>query len=99
MFQPPTSIEAHTKAAINGDSVALGVVFQFYRPRLQAHALRICGNTPLAQDAVQDTFISSFTHLKSLRDANLFYPWLKKILVHRCYQLLKKERSVGFDEN
>ena len=99
MFQPPSSIEAQTKAAINGDSVALGVVFQFYRPRLQAHALRICGNTPLAQDAVQDTFISALTHLNSLRDANVFYPWLKRILVNRCYQILKKERSVSFDEN
>src|SRR5262249_10262419 len=88
-----------TKAAINGDSTALGVVFQFYRPRLLAHALRICGNTSVAQDAVQDAFIAALTHLSSLRDTNLFYPWLKKILVNRCYQLLKKEKSVGFEEN
>jgi RNA polymerase sigma-70 factor (ECF subfamily) len=60
--------------------------------------LRICGNTPLAQDAVQDTFISALLHLNSLRNPLLFYPWLKKILVNRCYQLLKKEKTVGFDE-
>lgn len=98
MFQPPQEIETHIRAAINGDAVALGIVFQFYRARLLAHALRICGNTPLAQDAVQDTFISALTHLKSLRDEKMFYPWMKKILVNRCFQLLKKERSVGFDE-
>ena len=98
MFQPPQEIESHTIAAINGDSVALGIVFQFYRARLLAHALRICGNSPLAQDAVQDTFISALTNLKSLRDPKVFYPWLRKILFNRCYQLLKKERSVGFDE-
>src|SRR5690242_3518052 len=99
MFQPPPSIESQTNAAIHGDSAALGVVFQFYRPRLQAHALRICGNSPVAQDVVQDTFISAFTHLKSLRDPKLFYPWLRKILVNHCYRLLKKERSVNFDEH
>lgn len=98
MFEPPPSIREQTRAALAGDSSALGVVFQFYRPRLQAHALRICGNTPVAQDAVQDTFISALTHLHSLRDATVFYPWLKKILVNRCYRLLQKERTVGFDE-
>jgi RNA polymerase sigma-70 factor (ECF subfamily) len=99
MFEVPATIQAHTKAAIHGDSAALGIVFQFYRPRLLAHALRICGNTPLAQDAVQDAFISALTHLTALRDSNLFYPWMKKILVNRCYQLLKNEKSIGFEEN
>ena len=99
MFEAPATIQIHTRAALSGDSAALGIVFQYYRPRLQAHALRICGNTPLAQDAVQDTFISALTHLSSLRDVNLFYPWLKRILINRCYQLLKKEKSVGLEEN
>jgi RNA polymerase sigma factor (sigma-70 family) len=99
MFEVPPSIQTHTEAAVQGDSTALGIVFQFYRPRLQAHALRICGNTPLAQDAVQDTFISALLHLKSLRNTAVFYPWLKRILINRCYQLLKKENTVGFDEN
>jgi RNA polymerase sigma factor (sigma-70 family) len=98
MFETPLSIEEQTKAALAGDSSALGVVFQFYRPRLHAHALRICGNMPVAQDAVQDTFISALTHLQSLRDSAVFYPWLKKILVNRCYRLLRKERTAGFDE-
>src|SRR4029079_18705373 len=61
---------------------------------LLAHALRICGNTPVAQNAVQDTFISAFTHWQGLRNAEVFYPWLKKILVKNCYLLLRRERSV-----
>jgi len=92
MFEAPVTIQVQTTAAIHGDSTALGTVFQFYRPRLLAHALRICGNTPLAQDAVQDTFISAFTHLQSLKNADSFYPWLKRILVNICYRLLSKER-------
>ena len=99
MFDIPFSISEHTQAAIKGDAGAMGIVFQYYRPRLLAHALRICGNTPLAQDAVQDTFISAFTHLSSLREASFFYPWLKKILVNNCYQLLRKERFTEFTDN
>lgn len=68
-------------------------LFQLYRPQLYVHALRIVGNTPIAQDAVQDTFISAFTHISSLRDISLFYPWLKRILLNNCYLALRKEKS------
>ena len=89
----PESIRRCIDAAIGGDATAMGTAFQWFRPRLYAHALRICGNTPVAQDAVQDTFIGAFTHLDSLREPASFYPWLKRILVNNCYQLLRKERS------
>ena len=94
-MEVPASIRDKTSAALNGDTSAAGVIFEWYRPRLYAHALRICGNTPLAQDAVQDTFIAAFTHLDKLRNAEVFYPWLKKILVNNCLQLLRKEKFVS----
>src|SRR5688572_14529488 len=90
----PLTIQQKTKAAILGDAHSFGDVFEYYRPRLLSHAFRICGNSPIAQDAVQDTFISAFTHLTTLRDSFVFYPWLKKILVNNCYLLLRRERSV-----
>lgn len=99
MIEIPGSITARTAEALDGNDASFGTVFQFYRPRLHAHALRICGNTPVAQDAVQDTFISAFTHLSALRDSSLFYPWLKKILVNNCYLLLRKERSTEFTDH
>lgn len=80
-------------AALRGDTVAFGTVFEWCRPRLRLIALRYCGNTPLAQDAVQDAFIAAFTHLNTLRDASLVMPWLKKITANTCLQLLRKEGS------
>ena len=70
------------EAAIKGDAEAISSLFQLYRPKLFVYALRIMGNTPAAQDIMQDTFISAFTHIASLRNASLFYPWLKKILLN-----------------
>ena len=93
MFRAPLAIEDKTQAALQGDSGAFGSLFQWYSPRLYAHALRICGNTPLAQDAVQETFLSAFIHRSSLRNPGLFYPWLKRILVNHCYRLLNRERG------
>ncbi|GEM_PF-108565 len=98
MNHTPPSVAKKITDAIAGNSVSLGNVFQYYRPRLMAHALRICGNTPLAQDAVQDTFISAFTNLHTLRNPSMFYPWLKKILVNNCYLLMRREKSTGISE-
>ncbi|MGE5313632.1 MAG: RNA polymerase sigma factor [Acidobacteriota bacterium] len=92
LIEIPPRIREHTRAAVCGDAAAVGIVFQWYRPRLHAHALRICGHTQLAQDAVQDAFISAFTHLSALRDPDVFYPWLRRILINTCYRMMKKER-------
>ena len=95
MIDLPVSIREKTNAALKGDTVAMGTLFEWFRPRLYAHALRICGNTPLAQDAVQDTFIAAYTHLASVKNEQHFYPWLKKILVHTCFRLKRRENSVS----
>jgi len=93
-MEVPASIQTKIKIAIGGDMVSFGDVFEYFRPRLLAHAYRICGNSPIAQDAVQDTFISALTQLGKLRDSLFFYPWLKKILINNCYLLIRRERSV-----
>ena len=95
MVSVPSTILEKTQAALQGDSNAFGTLFQWYGPRLLAHAVRICGNTPLAKDAVQETFISAFIHHSSLRDASSFYPWLKKILTNHCLHILRKEKSIA----
>jgi RNA polymerase sigma factor (sigma-70 family) len=95
MLKVPPPIEDKTSAALQGDASAFGTLFQWYNPRLYAHALRICGNTPLAKDAVQETFLSAFLHRASLRNPALFYPWLKRILANHCYRLLSKEKACG----
>lgn len=87
-------IRDKTEAALSGDAAAMGLLFEWYRPKLYVHALRLCGNTPLAEDALQETFISAFTHLPSLRNPSVFYPWLRKILMNNCFLLLRKEKSL-----
>jgi RNA polymerase sigma-70 factor (ECF subfamily) len=87
-----TEIQQRVKEAKSGDTLSMAFLFQLYRPQLYAHALRVVGN-PMAYDVVQDTFISAFTHISSLRDISLFYPWLKKILLNNCYLALRKEKS------
>lgn len=82
-------------AALNGDSQMLNILFNRYRPQVYSVALRILGNTPAAEDAVQEAFITAYTHLGQLKNPDAFLPWLKKITANCCYQLLRKEKPLN----
>jgi RNA polymerase sigma-70 factor (ECF subfamily) len=89
---PPDMVEK-ADAAIHGNGAAAGYLFEWFRAPLFAHALRVCGNTPLAQDVLQEAFITAYTKLSSLRDGASFYPWLRSILLRKCYRIINKETS------
>ena len=42
MIEFPDTIKQKTFAALNGDAAAMGSLFEWFRPRLYAHALRVC---------------------------------------------------------
>jgi RNA polymerase sigma-70 factor (ECF subfamily) len=50
-----------------------------------AIACRILRDTALAEDAVQAALVVAWRELRTLRDANLFEPWLHRILTNECY--------------
>lgn len=70
----------------------INFLFKKFNPFVQALALQICGNTAEAEDAVQDAWITVFTHGHQLRQADLFLPWLKRIVINSCHQLTRKGR-------
>jgi len=43
-------------------------------------ALKLCGNSALAKDAVQETFITAWLKIQQLKNPAAFESWLKKIL-------------------
>ena len=47
-------------------------------------AMAILGREDEARDAVQDTLVSAWRELGSLRDPGAFDAWLTRILVNRC---------------
>jgi RNA polymerase sigma-70 factor (ECF subfamily) len=73
-------------------------LFQKFNPFVQALALKLCGNTAEAEDAVQDAWITVFTHSHQLRHADSFLPWLKRIVINSCHQLTRKGKRMVFVE-
>lgn len=51
----------------------------------------------LAQDAVQEIYISALKNLNKLNDPTLFIAWLNQISFHVCYDMTKKRHGDSID--
>jgi RNA polymerase sigma-70 factor (ECF subfamily) len=71
--------------ARRGDAEAFDSLARMVGDRCMAIAFRILRDADLAEDAVQTAFISAWRELRSLRNPDLFEPWLHRILTHACY--------------
>jgi RNA polymerase sigma factor (sigma-70 family) len=84
--------------ALRGDAFALNSLFDSCRPQVWSIALGICGNTPAAEDAVQDALVLAYTRLSQLKDPAAFLPWVCQIVRNCCYQALRKEKAIASRE-
>ena len=71
--------------AKRGDEEAFDALAREVGDRCMAIACRILRDTALAEDAVQAALVVAWRELRTLRDANLFEPWLHRILTNECY--------------
>jgi RNA polymerase sigma-70 factor (ECF subfamily) len=74
--------------ARDGDVDAFAVLVDRYGPQLHRLAGAIVGPDEAA-DATQEALLSAWRQLPGLRDTDRFEPWLRRILVNRCRNLLR----------
>ena len=60
-------------------------------------AVRIVNNSQEAEDIMQDAFLSAFSKIKTFKAEVSFGAWLKRIVVNKSLDFLKK-RKVLFEE-
>lgn len=53
---------------------------------------RIIGNQEVAEDVLQEAFVSAFQNIKSYQGKASFGAWLKKIVVNRAISHLRKQQ-------
>lgn len=75
--------------AQNGDREAFEEIAASVVGRLYGTATLIIRDPDAASDAVQETLISVWQNLPSLRDPNAFGGWLNSILVRSCYRAIR----------
>jgi RNA polymerase sigma-70 factor (ECF subfamily) len=75
-----------------GDQEAHFKLYKLYSKAMYNVGYRITGNEADAEDALQEAFISAFRNLESYRGDASFGSWIKKIVINKAINLLKKRK-------
>ena len=77
----------------SGNSKAQFRLYDQYSKAMYNLAYRILNNREDAEDILQEAFIECFRSISSFRFESTFGAWLKRIVVNKCINHLKKKKT------
>ena len=80
-----------------GDTKAQFELYKLYYKPMYNVCLRIVGNEAEAEDVMQEAFLKAFSKIDTYEGIVSFGAWLKKIVINRSLDYLKK-RKIKFEE-
>jgi RNA polymerase sigma-70 factor, ECF subfamily len=80
--------------AKNGERNAFSELVCIHAQGVRNVIYRLYGNTQLAEDAAQETFIQAWLHLASYRPQTSLRNWLYRIAVNAATDMLRKEKRI-----
>ncbi len=83
-------------AAKSGDVAAFEELVNRYERKIFRLTMNITGNREDAEDAMQDAFLKSYSHLKTFQGDSRFYTWLVRIAANEALMRLRKRRPNQF---
>jgi RNA polymerase sigma factor (sigma-70 family) len=89
-------------AAMNGNSVAFGELFNRHKRRIFHLAHRIMRNHEDAEDVVQEAFQLAYVHLHDFKGGSRFSTWLSRIAINVALMKLRKKArkvEISIDEH
>ena len=99
LSSPSQSEETHQRderlvsAAKTGSTAAFSELFSFYSKNILKRTLSITGNMQDAEDAMQETFLRAFVHLKQFNGKSKFSTWLTRVAINSSLMLLRRKRT------
>jgi RNA polymerase sigma-70 factor (ECF subfamily) len=82
-----------------GDRDAYFRLYKLYSRSMYNVGYRIVNNLEEAEDVLQEAFISAFDNLEAYRGDSTFGAWLKRIVVNKAINHLKKRKMERFPED
>jgi RNA polymerase sigma factor (sigma-70 family) len=79
---------------IDGDRQALCELYNLYSRAMFNVAMRILNSREDAEEALQDAFTEAFLKLRTFRYESTFGSWLKRIVINRCINLVRKKKMI-----
>jgi RNA polymerase sigma factor (sigma-70 family) len=67
-------------------------LYQRYSPKMLSVCYRYARNREDAEDMLQEAFIKVFTQLHQYKGLGAFEGWVRKVVVHTCINVIKKEK-------
>jgi RNA polymerase sigma factor (sigma-70 family) len=87
------SDETLVEAAKRGESMVFTALSERYRQQLIRAAHRITRTCEDAEDAVQDTLLRAFLHMRDFDGRSSFGTWLTRIAINSALMILRKKRT------
>lgn len=82
-----------------GERDAFYRIYQLYVKAMYNVGFRITGREDDAEDVVQEAFTSAFSNLDSYRGEASFGAWLKRIVVNKAINVLKRRKHEALPED
>ena len=71
---------------------AFGEIVYLFQDMAYSLAYGILDDFHLAQDAVQESFVTAYRQLPQLREVKAFPGWFKQIIVSQCHRLIRNKQ-------
>ncbi len=85
--------EAILAGCLQKDSVAQKELYARYSPKMLSVCYRFAHNREDAEDMLQEGFIKVFSQIHTFRSQGAFEGWVRRIVVHTCINILKKNKK------
>ena len=92
MINDSAPLTLFVQGARDGDRNAFEHLVRHSYDGLYALARRILGDPSDAEDATQDALLRAWRDLPQLREPDRFEAWLSRMLVHTCYDHLRRRK-------
>lgn len=89
-------MEVHelVKQTKSGDNKAFDKLYKLTEKEIWYTCISFLRDETTAQDVMQDTYITAFLKIKSLKKENQFKSWLNRIAVNKCKDYLKGKGEI-----
>ena len=80
--------------AKGGDKEAFSKLIENVKLKLYKTGMSILRNDDDTCDALQETLISAYQNIKKLEHPEYFSTWIIRIMINKCYDIIKKNKKV-----
>jgi RNA polymerase sigma-70 factor (ECF subfamily) len=85
--------DAILQGCLKNEASAQRELYNRYSSKMLAVCYRFAHNREDAEDMLQEGFIKVFTHLHSFEGRGSFEGWIRRIVVHTCINILKRNKK------